>query len=499
MKKILITAFTLMAFLLAAQSAQAIQLQGDLKVVTYGKGKVVGQGIDCGSDCTETVTWDESSAAPSVLLTASGTAEGWGPTSYSGCSSLPANGKCLVNMAAGASKTVTIYFFDIQPPTTRIAGYSPAVGDEMYLNVEASDNEAVTKVEYLVDDEVIATRTSDYFTSAIDVSEVPEGPHEVKVRAWDGNHNSSDSLTYTINFDHTKPVAELDSPVDYTNAAAPAFSFDAPGEEEYWADCVIQRPGGTDEMTSCGYGEPYSQEIAEEGQWEFVVDVSDEVGNTTRLTHSFVVDRTAPVADFTSGPADGSIVDSGQAEYAWSATDDSPITQVCSWDGEDATSCDGSASRTLAAGEHSLKVTVTDKAGNATTLTRTLTAQGTPDPDPDTTDRTAPVVKLIAPKQNVKSLGKALRLTVRCNEACSGKVVVKGSGLKFAGRVYLAKAGAAKLKLRPAAPTRRSLKRILVRSLRGLASSPLKLTAKASLNDKAGNTGRASLNFRVTR
>lgn len=509
MKKILITAAALMAFLFMTQHAQAAQVTGEVQVVVNGHGKLFSNGIECGygsTDCSETMTWDDSGPAPSLSIYPHPTKTGWGITSWSGCSSLPHMNDCRVNFPVSGTRIVYAYFFDVAAPVVRIAGYSDWAGDQMNLNVEASDNETVTKVEYLVDGEVIATRTGGYFNSEIDTSEVPEGTHTVKVRAWDGNRNSADSIAYSINFDHTKPEVLLDSPAEFTNEDSPGFSFDAPGEDYWWADCAIRKAGETKELTGCGYGEPYSEAVPEEGNWEFVVEVSDRVGNKTTVVHDFLVDRTAPEASFSAGPADGSLLEPGEVKFAWSASDRLELTGLCRWDGGDAVSCDATSTAIPAAGQHMFEVTITDQAGNATTLSRSFTVKEPvvpgPEKDPDpkpgdgsggnsgNLDRKAPGVRIVAPSQNLKSLGRALKLRVRCDEACSGRVVVRGSGLKFNGRIHLMKAGLAKLRLRPTAKVRKRLTTLKIRP---------SLTARAGLTDQSGNTGRATLKFRVAR
>lgn len=503
MKKILIIALALTGFLLTTSSAQALVVDGGIKVTTYGMGKVTGDGIDCGSDCVETYSWNDEQSAPSVLLSAAGTAEGWVATSYSGCSSLPQNGKCLMNLEAGKVKNVTIYFFDVQPPTVRISGYGNPAGESIHLDIESSDNVAVKKIEVLLDGEVVLTKTSDFSHAEFDTTQVPEGDHVVQVRATDGNHNTAESLSYTITVDHTAPDVHFVDPVDATNGETASFAF-ASTEPDYISPrCGIQMQGQEEELTSCEIDEIYEEEVPTEGTWEFVVEVEDLVGNIRRISHPFVVDRTAPEAEFTSGPEDGAEVAPGEVGYAWSAADDLPVTQLCSWDEEDAVSCDGSDAFVLSPGSHSFKVVITDAAGNETTLARSVTVSQPapdpdPDPDPDNSDRTAPVVKMVAPKQTLRSARKALRLRVRCNEACSGKVVVKGAGgIRFSGRMVLTGAGVAKLKLKPTAKVRRKLNLISIRNRSHAVPRRVKLIATASLSDAAGNTGRASLRFRL--
>src|SRR5690606_3561591 len=119
---------------------------------------------------------------------------------------------------------------------------------------------------------------------------------------------------------------------------------------------------------------------------------------------------------------------------------------------------------------HSFRVVGTDAAGNATSLTRTVNVKkdgtGPLDPDP-TGDRTPPGIKLTAPKQKLKNLPGMLRLKVRCDEACKGRIKVKTKGgITFAGKVDLDRAGVVTLKLKPKAKIKRKLRKVVRRGLR---------------------------------
>lgn len=418
MKKIMILLAVIAASLFTAQSAQALVLQGDLKVVTYGKGQVTGDGIDCGVDCLETASWDDGQSAPPVILTATATSNGWAPTSYSGCDSLPSMNQCRVNYAAGQQKTVYVHFFDVQAPSVFISGYSSVAGDSLHVNLNVEDNEKITKVEFLLDDDVVVTQTKDFGDTYIDTSDIPEGDHVLTARAVDGNHNVGESRSHVVPVDHTAPEITLDG-----------------------------------------------------------------------------------------GPAEGSEVVTGEVAFTWTATDVRMSNQHCSWDGAEAVPCDSRSSKELGPGQHTFEVLAEDQAGNTSSALRTFTVkaavypdpdpQPDPKPEPDVADRMAPVVSLVAPKQRLLGLRKGLRINVRCTEACSGPVIVKGRGIHFAGRVTLASAGVAKLKLKPAPKVRKALARISNRNLRSLRKKPVKLTASTVLNDLSGNTGRATLKFRI--
>lgn len=499
MKKILITAAALMAFLFAVQTAQAATVEGEMKLTVYGPGKAFVDGVDCGTGCTIERMWDDVGPAPTLTITTAPTKVGYTNTNWGNCNRLIAINKCEVDLVAGQTRPIYASFYDTQPPSIFIAGYSDQVGDTLNLNLNVSDNDAVAKVEYLVNDEVVGTRTDDYFHGSIDVTEVPEGVHAVRARAWDVKGNFADSASYDINFDHTRPEVELDSPLAATNGATASFNFDAPAEDQWWADCAIQKQGETVELEGCGYGEPFTAEVPTEGNWEFVVEVSDQVSNVTRVVHPFIVDRTAPVAQFTAGPAEGSEVAPGEVSFAWEANDDLAMVQTCGFDGTEVADCEGLSAKPLEAGDHFFAVKIEDAAGNVTNLRRDFSVMnGIDGPGPDETDRTAPVIRLVAPKQTVKSMRKALRLRVRCDEACAGKVVVAGKrGIRFSGRVHLMKAGVAKLKLRPTAKVRKRLVTVGLRSLRSAKPRRMTLTARASLSDRAGNTGKSALKFSV--
>ncbi|MBN8865918.1 MAG: hypothetical protein J0H98_00010 [Solirubrobacterales bacterium] len=491
-----------LAFALVAPPAQAEPenplVHGSVSVQLDGAGKITGSGIDCGSDCSDTAAWPDNELPPKNRLTAT-PYPGWSFIGWTNCA--PVNGKplqCDVTYSEFDAEPAIARFRDVTAPTVRINSVSPGqkAGDRVTVDAIASDGDGVTKVEFLIDGQWRGSVFVSPWTLEMDLSDISEGTHQLTVKAYDPSLNSTTTENWPIEVDHSGPQVNLNSPAPATNEAAPRFSFGSPSADFNSAECAIQKQGEIDARTSCERDAWYSEDAPTEGAWEFVVVAEDEVGNLTTVTHPFVVDRTAPDAAFTSGPADGSVVDSGNVKYAWSATDGLPLTQLCAWDGGEEAPCNGSATRGLTAGTHTFQAVITDQAGNETVLKRTVTAKkdGTI-PDPDTDDKTAPVIKLAAPKQKLKGLGKALRLNVRCSEACSGKVTVTGKrGVKFAGRVALSKAGVAKLKLKTSAKVRKRLKKISPRSLK---SRPLKLAATAVLADSAGNRGKASLKFKV--
>lgn len=521
MKKFLVLAAALLAFAFTAQTAQAEPehelVFGEITVEVHGGGTVTGTGINCGADCYDDDSWYDNQLPPTNRLTATA-GRGWAFGGWEGCTSVNGqSNKCDAGYQEFGAAPIIASFYDVMAPSVFLQ--HPAVNtvanQTLHAAVESGDNDRVSKVEYLIDGQVVKTVESGGIDVYIDISGVVDGQHQIEARAYDptGNYGITAARSFTV--DHTAPDVTFNAPVAATNAESPTFSFSSTATDIQSAWCSIVMKGQAEDYEACSPNDPFVAPGAAEGEWQVKVQLTDGVGNVTEATHDFVVDRTAPVADFTSGPVDGATVKPGEVSYGWSANDGLGIAHSCSWDGAESVGCESPASKTLEAGAHNFKVTIVDQAGNETTLSRSVTVKtetGTdPDPDPGndpgkpdpgkpdpgkpgTNDKTAPAVKLLAPKQTLKTLRKALRLRVSCDESCSGKVVVKGAGLKFSGRVSLTGAGVAKLKLRPTAKVRQ---RIAVISTHNLPARKLKLTARASLSDQAGNAGRATLKFRV--
>ena len=470
-------------------------VRGSLTVSVIGGGKVTGTGIDCGADCSHDASWRDNEVPPVNRLTATANL-GWAFNSWSGCTPI-SGGRCDAGYGIEEPNRVTARFIDVMAPSVFISSVSPGevAGDSVLVGVSATDNDRVTKVEYLIDGNVVATLNSALWSANLNLGLVPEGVHQIQARAYDPAGNNGITVNYPITVDHTGPDITLNSPIAATNAATVSFSFSSEAGDLHSAVCSIQREFSDFEPSPCARDEWFTGDVPTEGKWDFVVQARDNAGNFTSERHSFVVDRAAPVAEFTSGPADGSVLEVGNVKFEWSATDGLPLTQKCSWDDGETIDCDGSATRGVTAGAHKFKVEITDQAGNETTLSRTFSVRkdgNIPDPDPQA-DKTAPVVKIVAPKQSLRSMRKALRLNVRCNEACTGRVVVTArGGLRFAARVVLPKAGVAKLRIRPTSKVRKRLA-IGLRKVR----KPLVLNARANLRDKAGNAGAAKLRFKV--
>ncbi len=501
MKRIFILTAALLALAVTAQTANAEPtnpvVRGDLEVQIIGQGKVTGTGIDCPGDCLQSDSWPDNEAGPVNTLTASANKTGWAFQSWSGSCAVQSNPAiCKSGYGTEEAAVSVAKFIDVMAPSLYISFYASEVSDSTLVGVVANDNDRVTKVEYLIDGNVVATDTTAPYETTLDTTGVSEGTHHVQARAFDPTGNNGITSNTDILVDHTAPEITFNSPVQATSDAQPKFSFATASEDFDGADCVIQRPGETREPVWCGEDEWFTGDAPTEGQWEFIVYASDRAGNVSKTTHSFVVDRTAPEVAFTSGPDDAAKVAKGNVTYGWSVVDSTAVSQSCSWDGGEATACDGTVSKVLAKGDHTFRMVATDAAGNSSEISRKVTVLADGDPDPDDpdpndpdADKTAPTVKLSSKKQKLKALRKGLKVKVQCSEACAGTVVAKAvGGIRFTGTVRLAAQGTSVVRLKPNAKAKKALK-----------ASPrsLKLKVVSNLADTAGNNTTSKLKTRI--
>lgn len=381
---------------------------------------------------------------------------------------------------------------DTQAPTVELKAWETTVyGDTLPADVIVSDDVGVTKVEYAIDDKVVRTETAPNFDVFIDLTGLVAETHNLKAKAYDAAGNVAITRPRNFSIDRIAPEVTVNGPV-ISNAEYPQFSFSSPSADFASAGCVVQDRGPDQEYFECSKDVPFaSGRILPDGEWQAVVHVRDLVGNRTTVRHPFVIDRTPPELAFTAGPADRSTVKAANVRYEWTAGDANGAKQTCSVDGAAPADCESGIDLTLPDGRHTLEVTATDEAGNVSRLSRSVTVDTRgkgPDVPPPGGDNTAPVVNLESPKQKLKALRKGLRIRVTCSEACAGALVAKPAkpakatrGIRFAGRVSLATAGTAAVRLMPNAKTKKRLKRLIRRK------RPLRLVTTSRLADPSGN------------
>lgn len=96
---------------------------------------------------------------------------------------------------------------DTVPPAVTVS-VPPSVSGTVTLTATASDNVGVTRVDYLVDNNVVGSATASPYSVSWNSATVPNGSHTVTARAWDAAGNSGNS-SVTVTVSNTTTVNEI--------------------------------------------------------------------------------------------------------------------------------------------------------------------------------------------------------------------------------------------------------------------------------------------------
>ena len=298
------------------------------------------------------------------------------------------------NVATSSSASVTaniapsVWFISPEPNSFFTGTYHVVAG--------ASDDVAVTKVQFLLGTSVQATDTSAPFEA--DLSE--SGVHTVIARAFDAAGNTTDA-TLTVRNDVRPPQIAITSPGAYAmvsgivNFSANTLDDVETQRVEFFADGA---PVGVDSSTP--FSLPWDTLPLQNGPQTKVVQLRarayDLAGRFTDSTTSVYVfnDTTPPTVTLTA-PTEGVVV-SGMLSLSATATDDVSVSAVnfrvegASYNQSDfSTPYQGLLdTRVLPNGPHTLKATARDGHGNESTHSVQVIVDN---------DVIAPVVALTAP------------------------------------------------------------------------------------------------------
>ena len=129
----------------------------------------------------------------------------------------------LAGNSTRAGISVTFNNVDTTSPTVHMT--APADGatisGDATLTASATDNLALTKVQFLIDNVIVATITASPYTTSINTLLYTEGPHAIAAKAFDGAGNrSSDTIHVTVVHTPTDlqpPTVTITSPANGTH------------------------------------------------------------------------------------------------------------------------------------------------------------------------------------------------------------------------------------------------------------------------------------------
>ena len=231
-------------------------------------------------------------------------------------------------MAAGAPGP------DTTPPL--VTATAPADGDTLSdtvpVTANASDNEAVDRVELLVDGLLTGTDTASPYAFSLDTTTLADGPHTLTLAAYDAAGNqASDSLAVTVNnSDLIPPSATLTAPADgATVSGTIAVTTDASDNEAVTRVELFVDGALTDTDSAAPYEFSLDTTALNNGLHTLTVTAYDAANNQGSDQVSVTAsnpDLTPPIVVLTT-PADGAMV-SGTVAVTADASDNEAVDRV---------------------------------------------------------------------------------------------------------------------------------------------------------------------------
>ncbi len=310
---------------------------------------------------------------------------------------------------------------DIEPPSLTVT-YPPegaVLSGTVTISANASDPSGVAEVSFYVDGTLVFTDTEAPYEYVWDTTTAADGEHTITVAASDTRGNVAEQSVAVV-VDNTAPTVSITSPeegaivrgavtiqVDASDATSGILSV------EFYVDGDLVF---TD--TSPPYKYRWDTTEVTDGSHTIRVVASDEAGNTAEQTISVAVDNTAPTVSI-SKPSPGALI-RGTVTISVEASDEVGVASVAFYIDDELLLTDTEApyaydwdTTAVADGKHTIRIVVSDLAGNTAEVSITVTV-----------DNTAPTVSITSP-----SSGEAVRgvvtISVDASDATSVIVSVK--------------------------------------------------------------------------
>ena len=338
-------------------------------------------GISCPATCVKKDTlFNDVNVRPTTgwttyTLTATGGRTGFIP-SWTGCDSVTSDHKCVVTNDA-ASTTVSLAWHDAQPPTVSLAAPTEGkVGRIVHVSAVATDNDAVSTVQFLVDGTVKATDSSAPYDGTISMDGYPDGSqHMIGARAVDDSGNISATVTRTVTVDKSVSLTVGQVPA-YISSPAQSV-VDIATDTDASMQCRSMLTGTLPAPSAQACAAPSHQFLGDgdaDGMYTFQITATDDVGNVTTVTRSTVLDTVRPAIAITTAPKSGVVASAGT--FTAHATDANLDDVTCTLDGR-AIACvnDLATHATFKPGRHTFVATARDLAGNTASASRAFTSR----------------------------------------------------------------------------------------------------------------------------
>ena len=321
------------------------------------------------------------------------------PYSFSWNTTTSANGAHTViakaydaagNVGQSANATVTVANATAAPtdttaPTVYLTSptYGSQVKGTVAVNANASDNVAVSKVEFFVNGVLKSTSTGAPWSFNWNTQTVANGSYNVGAKAYDaaGNVGQAETKPVTVANDTTAPVVSIAAPLSSSTAAGTvavsANSSDnvAVTKVEFYVNSALAATS-----TGAPYGFNWNTATLASGAYTLTAkayDAAGNVGQSAGVTVNVANDTTAPTVTLLSPKVD--YLSSSRVSISATATDNVAVTRMELYvDGTlilNTSAGSFSTSRKLSLGLHTITVKAYDAAKNIGSVSKTVTRQ----------------------------------------------------------------------------------------------------------------------------
>jgi hypothetical protein len=311
-----------------------------LDVTTSAGGTVVGgvngSNIDCGAACSLEDQPDTESeyvgigngncgsndrlmctaVYHDVTLTAQPHA-GWQFAGWDGsCSGTGTT--CSFTLSG--DRSVSASFTDVAAPTVSITGPTGNAGGTFTLSADAWDNNAINRVQFLVNDVSAGADFTAPYSVDVDSTTLAEGPAKLTAIAIDAAGHTTET-TNSVIVDNLKPTLSFSGGPNggtfrlgttHTWSFAAADAGTGVKSVECKLDAAAYGPcsGGTSSHTVSGLGN---------GGHTLSIRVTDKAGRSDVFTRTVNIDGVAPQTTITGGTADGAASTDTSASFTFAA------------------------------------------------------------------------------------------------------------------------------------------------------------------------------------
>ncbi len=260
----------------------------------------------------------------------------WDTTTVAnGTHTLTAKGYDAAGNSATSSAVSVNVQNDIVAPTASIT--SPTNGQvvsaTVTVQVSASDNVGVAKVELYADGGLVGTKTAAPYTFSWNTDPLTEASHTLQAKAYDAANNvgTSSTVSVTVKHDVTPPAASITSPANgATLTGTVTVSANATDDKgvvrvEFYKGATLI---GT--ATTAPYSVQWNTSVEVPGAYTLTAKAFDTGGNSTTsaAVNVTVRDSVAPTVSITSPANNSTVAKKTTVTISATATDNVGVTKV---------------------------------------------------------------------------------------------------------------------------------------------------------------------------